>query len=189
MSSTNRGAVRREADAYYTPAWAVHLVVPLVPELADPDAVVVDPACGDGGLLAALQEARAACGLKGYDLRPEAVDAARARGLLVWFVDALAGYWGRPAAVVMNPPYSLAMAFVERALAEVRVGGTVAALLRLGFLASGKRSAFMRSNAPNVYVLSKRPSFTNGGTDSADYAWMVWRAGSPAPFGRVEVLT
>jgi hypothetical protein len=28
-----------------------------------------------------------------------------------------------------------------------------------------------------VHVLSRRPSFTGGGTDSAAYGWFVWRKG------------
>lgn len=38
----------------------------------------------------------------------------------------------------------------------------------------------MRANPPSLFVTPKRPSFTNGGTDSADYAWFVWGLGASA---------
>lgn len=88
--------------------------------------------------------------------------------------------------IVMNPPYSLALPFVAAALEVVRSqAGTVAALLRLGFLASRKRRDWWQSHPADVYVLSERPSFTGDGrTDATDYAWFVWREGA----GRVRVL-
>ncbi len=64
---------------------------------------------------------------------------------------------------------------------------TVAALLRLGFLASATRkNLFATVGIPDVYVLAHRPSFTgNGKTDGADYAWCVW---GPGLGGRVQRL-
>ena len=61
--------------------------------------------------------------------------------------------WGKPELVVMNPPFKLAMAFVQRALVEVLPrglgrAGTVAALLRLNWLASLGRAAFHRRHPP-----------------------------------------
>jgi hypothetical protein len=34
-------------------------------------------------------------------------------------------------------------------------------------------------------VLPKRPSFTGGGTDATEYAWMVW---GPTRTGRLRIL-
>jgi hypothetical protein len=73
--------------------------------------------------------------------------------------------------IIMNPPYKLAMEFVEHAIESA---GVTVCLLRLAFLASQKRAAFWREHPADVYVLPKRPSFTGGGTDSTDYAWFVW---------------
>lgn len=185
MSATNRSPVRREGDAYYTPRWVTALVVPYVPELLDDDATVLDPAAGTGELLAGLRDAGAACHLRGLEINP---------GTTPWFIehgDALnreTTPWERPDAVVMNPPFSDCEAFLERAMVEVRRGGTVAMLGRLGFLASKRRVDALRACAPDVYVLSRRPSFTGRGTDSADYAWFVWRAGVARSRGTLEVL-
>jgi hypothetical protein len=71
-----------------------------------------------------------------------------------------------------NPPFRIAMEFVQRAL---EVADTVAFLLRLNFLASEKRNAFMRAHAPHVFVLPNRPSFSgDGSTDSPEYGWFIW---------------
>lgn len=76
--------------------------------------------------------------------------------------------------VVCNPPYSMAMEFIQKAI-EIS-NGDVWMLLRLDFLGSIKRGKWYRAgNMPDVYVLSKRPSFTgDGNTDSNNYAWFHW---------------
>ncbi len=71
-----------------------------------------------------------------------------------------------------NPPFSLAQEFVEESM---RVADTVVMLLRLNFIGSAGRSAFMQKHTPDVYVLPDRPSFDGRGTDSIEYAWFVWQ--------------
>lgn len=79
--------------------------------------------------------------------------------------------------VVMNPPFKLAMPFVQRACQEY---SRVVALLRLNWLASIGRADWLREHTPAVYVLPRRPSFTGDGrADATDYAWMVWGFGPP----------
>jgi hypothetical protein len=85
--------------------------------------------------------------------------------------------------VITNPPFSLAMQFVQACLP---ISTNVVMLLRLNFLASESRSGFMRDTKPNVYVLPNRPSFVRGGkTDSIEYAWFHWYPGAE---GIVRVL-
>lgn len=83
--------------------------------------------------------------------------------------------------VVMNPPYSLAMEFVQAALELVEQARardhfpTVAALLRLNWLGSNARAQFHREHPAAIGVLPQRPSFTpDGRTDSTEYAWFIW---------------
>jgi hypothetical protein len=77
--------------------------------------------------------------------------------------------------VVGNPPFGDAAAHVRKALA-LRPRYGVAFLLRLGFLESEKRRAFWLENPlSEVHVLTRRPSFTVSGTDSAAYGFFVWR--------------
>lgn len=88
--------------------------------------------------------------------------------------------------VITNPPYSLAMPVIEQALAlETQF---IVMLLRLNFLASGGRADFMRTHAPDVYVLPNRPSFSGTGTDSIEYAWFVWHGRRRRARGTVHVL-
>lgn len=97
----------------------------------------------------------------------------------------LPGALERPNLIVMNPPYLSAMEFVEAALRWVRTTkvketgekkyATVAALLRLPWLASKGRVAFHQKNPSAVWVLPDRPSFTGDNkVDSTDYAWFLW---------------
>jgi hypothetical protein len=83
--------------------------------------------------------------------------------------------------VITNPPYNQALEFVR---ASLRWGKVVVMLLRLNWIASQKRHAFVREHPPDVYVLPNRPSFTGKGTDSIEYAWFVWGQGG----GRIDVL-
>lgn len=77
--------------------------------------------------------------------------------------------------VISNPPYGDAEKFVEHAL---KIGTEVCFLLRLNWLASKKRAAFHRAHPSDVFVLPKRPSFTDDGrTDATEYAWFVWGKG------------
>lgn len=77
-------------------------------------------------------------------------------------------------AVVMNPPYSQNLEFVERSL-ELFPRADVAALLRLSFLGSQDRYPFHRKHGVRrLYPIANRPSFTGGGTDNSEYAWFVW---------------
>jgi hypothetical protein len=106
-----------------------------------------------------------------------------------WCGDALSGEldseWYQPDTVIMNPPFSLGLSFVEYALSHTRRGATIVALLRLAFLEGQGRAELHRKHPSDVYVLPKRPSFTGKGTDSSAYGWFVW---GPGRGGRWQVL-
>ena len=199
MSSTNRSDKRRAADNYPTPGWVTRAILPKLNLGAHR---VLEPACGEGAIIREL----IAIGVHsqriiGVDIRDDALDEVSlefpsCNFKLEDFLESRCNTFDtlqllcdgvRPGLVITNPPYSLAREFVERSLELVVSGGEVAMLLRLNFLGSQKRAAWFRSNTPNVYVLSRRPSFTNGGTDSCEYAWMIWRQGRSGA-GSIEVL-
>lgn len=179
MSATHKTKAERGLDFYETPKGVVDLLIPHLPCASG----VLDPCAGKGSILQAL----AAHPEKFSGLRGIEVDEAHtgSHPHPTEYDDALQVGWGSPRLIVMNPPFGLAQEFAERALAEVALGGTVAALLRLAFLESTKRAGFHRAHPADVFVLSKRPSFTGGGTDSAAYAWFVWE---PGRGGRWSVL-
>ncbi len=85
-----------------------------------------------------------------------------------------------------NPPFTLDEEFVEESM---KLADTVVMLLRLNFIGSSGRCAFMQKHPPDVYVLPDRPSFDGRGTDSIEYAWFVWQSGARSrDAGRVTVL-
>lgn len=115
---------------------------------------------------------------------------------------------GGPDLVIANPPFSLAEAFVRRAV-EVADEGIVAMLVRVALLESKERAPFWRDHTPLWQrVLVERPSFTvpdyvdlpqqpdlfgdvhdatppPGGTDPTAYAWFVW-AGANAGYPKLD---
>jgi hypothetical protein len=78
--------------------------------------------------------------------------------------------------VAVNPPYRDAEAFVRRALcASLNPSGVAVFLLRLGFLESRGRVPLFQDRPPaEVQVLTARPSFAHGKTDSTAYGLFFW---------------
>lgn len=189
MSSTNRGAERVALDAYYTPDAVARACVATI--AADVRGTRCwEPHAGGGAFVRALNAAGAVAYYS--DINPDApaynapdlvngVGGGHPIPLPIPPCDAREGWTAgaliRPHWIVGNPPFNDAEAHVRMALDIAAVG--VAFLLRLAFLESTKRLPFWRENPPaEVYVLSRRPSFTGGGTDSAAYGWFVWRRGN-----------
>jgi len=184
MSASGRGRKRVENDCYQTPGWAIRSIL----ERLGPSTLALDPACGDGYILTELVNTGLHKQVVGFDIDPERAEQTTGFGGHMCVVrDALAASgwneFGVPDLVVMNPPYALALEFVQRAINEVyQINGTVAALLRLNWLASKRRKEFHINHPSDVYVLSRRPSFTGGthgkgATDATEYAWFVWGPG------------
>lgn len=180
---------RRKGDFYETPAYAIDAIIPHLP--LDVATLLVDAGSGSGAISAGVAARYPNLEIMGVEKNEELVAQARARGLYAaeFHVDDFEKWSPNvraPEVVIMNPPYSRAIEFVDRALRLVKRGGHVVALLRLGFLASKRRREFLKKHMPDVYVLTKRPSFTGGGTDACDYAWFVWSADAT---GKVTLLT
>jgi len=164
MSATGRSDVRLKDDFYQTPAWCIQA---LWPRLAAFDSCL-DPCAGEGAVLHELHELSSlashptyygieinesharACANKGYGCAVG--DALYARNM--WRTP----FFQKPYELICtNPPYSLALEFVKKALASG--AKEVAMLMRLNFLGGGKRAQFWRENPCDVLVLPKRPSF------------------------------
>jgi hypothetical protein len=215
MSATNRSDVRLVDDAYATPAWCVERLLGdsdfLKETLSDRQHLrAMDPCAGSGAIV------RACLHFASWSARPSAsrtswpscvpwewtlVEKRKVEKkklvALKEFVKAdvhignfLSGFVRQPVdLVITNPPYSLAQEFIETSMGLAKVA--VVMLLRLNYLASERRSAFMRAHPPDVYVLPNRPSFTGKGTDATEYAWFVWPTppdGLVRTNGNVKVL-
>lgn len=168
MSATGRSDVRHAADFYATPAWCVRA---LLADVHIPDGLWLDPCAGEGAII----EASGHEYWHAIELREECRDKLVSVCPRTAIEDFIAMPNPVPSdyrAIVTNPPYSLAEAFVRK---SIQIAPVVAMLLRLNWLGSQSRAAFLRANPPSVYVLPRRPSFTGGGTDATEYAWFVWR--------------
>ena len=162
---------RHKDDYYRTPDWCADDGARLARHWSPRRGPVLDPCAGDGALLRACE--RFGMLTSGIELDPERAWAAECGA-----GDALGpGSWPRADVVLMNPPFKLWQEFIARALSEYDGDVPIVVLLRLAALAGQKRRdwwlGIKRERGLSVHVLSKRPSFTGGATDSADYAWIV----------------
>ena len=187
MSATGRnvaGHERLESETYLTPAWCVHRLL----EAVDlPGGRWLEPFAGAGSIVQAVNEVRSDIQWDAIEVREELGQRLRrvVPNAVVGDFRAVPGILGPYEVVISNPPFSLAFEAIEWSM---RYAPVVVMLLRLNFLASGERAEFMRQNTPDVYVLPNRPSFAhNGRTDSAEYAWLVFRG--LRTIGQVGVLS
>lgn len=78
--------------------------------------------------------------------------------------------------VLMNPPFSQSIEFINHGLAHLKKDGLLICLNRLGLLESSSRVEFWSTaNLKALHVFSKRPSFSGDGkTDASAYAYFVF---------------
>lgn len=181
---------RAKGDFYETPRWCIEAILPHLP--LERAGLVVDAGSGTGAISAAVAAKFPRLEIIGIEKDEGLVNQARARGLFAAeFLTGNFETWTPPKAVdgltvIMNPPYSRALEFVQHALAIAKRGGTVTALLRGAFKAGRGRAEFHGKHPSDEFVLAKRPSFTgNGSTDATEYSWFVW---GPGRGGRWSVL-
>lgn len=170
----------KDQDFFETPAWVTRAILPHVPLSSS----VLDPCAGKGAILKVVSERIDVECCDGMEIDPALSKLANRYGG-VETCDALKKSW-HAGLVLMNPPFSKALAFVIHGINETAPhGASCAALLRLGMAAGQKRAKFWSQNPADVFVLPRRPSFTGGGTDRTEYAWFVW---GPGRGGRWSVV-
>jgi hypothetical protein len=166
--------MRRDKDYYSTPAWCVEWFLDRV---VLPPGVWLEPSAGSGAIARAVPASQQPSRWVLVE-----IDPVRANGLKQNFQTGVVQAdflrtddpWLAQANVVLgNPPYSHALGFIRRAMELPRVTD-VAFLLRGDFMSSQKRARFFSEYCPDLYILSKRPSF-GGGNDLYSYAWFHWR--------------
>lgn len=178
MSSTNRGAERRANDHYETPGWLTRLLLAQIGRARRGDPAffpsILEPAAGSGAITREIQAYWPGARVREIDL------VRTGENFLT--TPPRAGF----DMVIGNPPFSAAFDFVRRAgewVNQCDSSALVAMLLPLNFLGSKERSAWLRDYPPCVLVSPQRPSFTGTGTDSINYAWMLWSPNIPAGHG------
>lgn len=202
MSATGRGAVRAVQNFYPTPAWCVRR---LLEGLALPGGRWLEPGAGDGAIIRAVNAVRSDVTWTAMELREEcrpALDATLRvkHGNELVIGDFLAPpplrepdeLWrpiddlGRFAVALGNPPFPLAIPFVEAAL---RVADVVVMLLSTGILGSEERASWWPTHAADQLVIPDRISFRGSGSDTTTCAWFVWYADQlHRPWSRYRVL-
>ena len=182
--------MRKASDNYPTPEplarWITTEAIRLHPRPVH-ELSVFEPGCGDTAPFARAAAGAGAKQVKATDIRSvsEQVRKQRLGNSLRTFdyVDFLeAASWRQSRIyhrgfdiVLTNPPFSLALPFVELCLEMLRPDGVAAFLLRLGFLATLQRKPFFERHPPHeVVVLQRRPSFTGKGTDATEYGVFFW---------------
>jgi hypothetical protein len=162
-------ANREKDDFYQTPRAGTLALL----SVEDFDGAIWEPACGDGAISEVLKE-------RGHDVfSSDLVD----RGYGLYNVDFLMEYRFWAPNIVSNPPFKLAVPFIEKALDLTT--GKVAFLFRLAFLEGmERRKLFESTPLKNVWVFSKRLAVHRAGDARNSlaggmiaFAWFVWEHG------------
>lgn len=145
------------------------------------DGSIWDPACGMGRIVSSAISAGYEA--VGTDLNPKANSIyGECYNFLTDYVPI------EKHNIVSNPPFGIAEEFVIKAIEDVKVGGKVAMILPLVWMAgfSTKRSWLPVSPLMRVYPISPRPSMPPAavimsgekpGNGTKDFAWFVWEKG------------
>lgn len=173
LGASNHVADERAANDYYaTDPRAVEMLLQM--EIFAP--VIWEPACGEGHISKVLQA-------HGYEVI--STDLIY-RGFgdpepLNFLEETLDGFEGD---IITNPPYSVGLQFVERALESVRPGGKVAMFLKVQFLEGKRRGEFFKKSPPRSVYISrsrlacyKNGDLTTNPESAIAYAWYVWEKG------------
>ncbi len=172
MSATNRGTVRRAYDFYETPEEVTREF--LFEHFEGDFRTILEPCAGSGKMVKVLRDRFPLAWIEVNDIWDGSPIPYVNKRYALDFLKMLKGDVDYDL-IFTNPPYSLAEEIITHAL-ETWSKATVVMLLRLNFLGSQKRKPFWDKHPVNeIYVLSKRPSFTGRGTDATEYAWFVWR--------------
>jgi hypothetical protein len=188
---------RRANDAYTTqPELTLAIVRRLKDDLfaSDPPSRVLEPSVGSGSFVQALRTVFQQSFIVGVDINPQVpgltlCDRSVVGDFLTTEPTQLLGDSCERIAdkfnlVVGNPPFAVTVPgrkygepiWHEHVARALGCGTTTAMLLRLSVLGGAKRRAWWYAHPyDRLYVVRPRPSFTEGGTDNAEYGVFVWR--------------
>ncbi len=164
MSST-RNPIRTGPDFYRTPEWLIHAIEPTLLERF-PGGVrrALEPSAGDGAIMRELRRVPVARWTL-VEIQEEHQEGLCLLDVPQTFDVRIADFLSLPPEpvydlVIGNPPFSLALEFVQRSLEWIHPHGLVVMLLRVAFVTGGQdRSEWMRTHMPDGRPSPKRPSF------------------------------
>ena len=163
-----------EAEFYPTPAWCVRRILEAVDIGPTPQQLWLDPCVGGGAIVRAV-EATCKQTTRALWMQVDIRDTGLSGLTVADYLRHDLGPMGVFDVCIMNPPFSKALQFAQKALVDAKA---VLMLQRLNWLQAPDRADWSREHPPNLYVLPERPSFTGSGTDGGGYAWYVWGCGS-----------
>lgn len=163
MSQRDSGYERKERDLYETPEWVTEA---LLPHLTRDVEHVWEPAAASGKIVRVLENA-------GYVVEASDIYGAPSVDFLMTEPSQ------ERQAIVTNPPYESAQAFIEHALWHTTYcNGLVAMLLRTDFDHAKTRSALFAGHPAfaKKVVLTKRIRWfeDSQGSPSFNHAWFIW---------------
>jgi hypothetical protein len=160
VSQRDSGYERKERDCYETPEWVTDA---LIPHLTDRTIAIWEPACGSGKMVAALE--KHFVHVSGTDIANDGFN----------FLDC-AGTGAE--AIITNPPYAAAEAFIRKALELMfPPRGLVAMLLRTDYdHAATRGDLFTQMPFAKKIVLTRRIRWfkDSKGSPSFNHAWFIW---------------
>lgn len=195
MSRTKKGNARDPFDFYSTPEWCVHRLLEKAQFTSA--GYWLEPSAGNGAIVKALHSFKgnwaynspSPSNIYVVEVQEQFKEELQALTPHVHIGDFLKYDFtksfktGQKADVCIgNPPYNQALTMIQHAMKQAN---TVCMLLRINFLSSEKRAAWMQANVPDVYVLPNRPKFKNNGSDACEYGWFVW---GPNTTGKITIL-
>jgi hypothetical protein len=189
MSSTNRGYDRHKSDYYVTPKDEIRKFIKYSKEyiwyLQNYD--ILDPyAGGDKNNPMSYPEVLKENSMKNIDTIDLREDSkAEIKTNFLEFNSSK-----KYDIIISNPPFNLALEFIEKGLSLLKEDGYLIFLLRLNFFGSKIRNEFLLKHIPEyVFIHSKRMSFTpNGKKDSIEYAHFVFRKNANYEYTKTILL-
>ena len=173
MSQRDSGYARKERDLYETPEWVTAALIPHLPRQIG---WVLEPACGSGKMVRALERALpTGAPVIGTDIEPgpcfTRADFLLERGSV------------ECDAIVTNPPYELAQQFCEHALRLTEANRRIVAmLLRTDFDHAKSRTHLFRdcpAFAKKLVLMKRICWFVEAdgkpkASPSFNHAWYIW---------------
>lgn len=163
---------RKPSDFYPTPYEGTESLMPVVNTLLEPGAKIWEPCCGDLDMTRVLE-------WHGYEVTSTDL---RHTGQGIGGIDFLNdnmeeayGWLPDPDMIVMNPPFSLALEFIEKALSYTP---NVACLVKIDYWNAISRLPLFEKHRPTFFLpLTWRLAFLKkerGNSPLMNCAWVVW---------------
>jgi hypothetical protein len=161
-----------ELDYFPTPPWATRALLEHVIKI-DNRAIVLEPACGAGHMVRAIQEYTSAP-VRAFDIVPRGKHST-VQDYMTWVPDMS----NRPDWIITNPPFNLAEEFIIKSLRIATTG--VAIFARTSFIESvGRWNRLFNPFPPKYFApFTERVPLLKGrldknGTTATSYSWFVW---------------